>query len=144
MTLSLLKQTKKILLCQQKYINKTFWLFNSGIINTNKFHAQLKNNKEMRPTFSKTDKRKLIPTNPQASRYYSLITLQKVGNPIRSVLFPFSFSSHLVSQFVINIIKSYTGFIPNYSIKKSWSHDNAKCISFDLSNLFRSISPQTL
>lgn len=148
-----------ISLKKDDYIKKTLDFLSAGnyimIKNdpTNKFLEKLKITvRECDSIFGDIGKRKIIPTNPQPPRLYSLIKLHKSGNPIRPVVSFISAPSYLVSQYLINIIKTYTGFVAKYSIKNSFElvskikdvylPNNAKFISFDVSNLFPSIPPK--
>ena len=82
-------------------------------------------------------------------KLYSLIKLHKNGYPIRPVVSFFTAPSYIFSKKLIYIITENTNFLAKYSVKNSTElinkikninlADNAKLISFDVTNLFPSV-----
>ena len=91
---------------------------------------------------------KVDSMEPKFPKLYSLIELHKIGFPIRPVVSFFSALSYNISY----IITQYTDFSTKFQIKNSIElikkiefiklPNNAKVISFDVTNLFPSIPVQ--
>ena len=98
--------------------------------------------------FTDRDLSKFTTMNPQAPKLYSLIKLHKAGYPIRPVVSFVSAPTYKLSKKLIEVIQEHTLFSAKFMIKNSYDlvnkienlilPENAKLISFDVTNLFPS------
>lgn len=148
-----------VAISQIGYIQETLEFLNSGtneILKKDPTHIFQKAIKcviqNCKSLFNEKDISRLTLMNPQSPKLYSLIKLHKTGYPIRPVVSFFSAPSYKLSKKLIDIINHYTQFTAKFQIKNSINlikeieniklPDNAKLISFDVSNLFPSIPIQ--
>jgi hypothetical protein len=120
---------------------------------TVKFNALLRKKiKDSKGLFNDWEKKFLTQMNPQTPRLFGLPKLHKDGTPIRPVVSSINAPAHKLSYKINSLFRNFTSFKPKYSVKNSIDlieklskvkvPDNARLVSFDVTNLFTSVPVQ--